>query len=297
MKNNSQLQKYIAASIVSATGQNFSIVDINTLSGGCINATYVVNDGSQKYFIKLNTARSLFMFEAEYQALLELENSHTIRIPHPVSTDQYGEHSWLVMEYLPLHNNGNHQKLGEQLAAMHKVTREQFGWDRDNTIGSTPQQNTYDGDWLNFFRERRLRYQLELAATKGYTGSLQKSGATLLACMDDFFVDYKPEASLLHGDLWSGNYAFIENGDPVIFDPATYYGDRETDIAMTELFGGFSTDFRSAYEACWPLDDGYKTRKQLYNCYHILNHLNLFGGGYASQAENLIRRLLSERND
>ena len=236
------------------------------------------------------------MFEAEYQALLELANSKSIRVPHPVSTGLYEEHSWLVMEYLPLHNNGNHHRLGEQLAAMHRVTRASFGWDRDNTIGSTPQTNTPDDDWLEFFRDRRLRYQLRLAATKGYTGSLQKAGATLLDCMDDFFIGYKPVPSLLHGDLWSGNYAFLENNDPVIFDPATYYGDRETDIAMTELFGGFNTEFRASYEACWPLDSGYETRKHLYNCYHILNHLNLFGGAYASQAENLITRLLSERN-
>lgn len=296
MKTNIPLQNNIAASIVAATGQRFSVADIDSLSGGCINATYVVNDNSQKYFIKLNTARSLFMFEAEYQALLVLENSHTIRIPHPVCTGLNDEHSWLVMEYLPLQNNGKHNRLGEQLAAMHKVTRDHFGWDIDNTIGSTPQINTPDEDWPDFFRDRRLRYQLDLAASKGYTGPLQKAGAALLACIDDFFSGYQPVPSLLHGDLWGGNYSFIEDGEPVIFDPALYYGDRETDIAMTELFGGFSADFRSAYEACWPLDDGYKTRKQLYNCYHILNHLNLFGGAYASQAENMIRGLLSERN-
>ena len=296
MKNNAQLQKNIAASISAANGQKFSIASLNSISGGCINATYVVNDGNRYFFLKLNSASSLSMFEAEYQALQELANSKSIRVPHPVCTGQYDSHSWLVMEYLPLHNNGNHLKLGEQLAAMHRVTRTSFGWDRDNTIGSTPQLNTAGNDWLEFFRDKRLQYQLRLAATKGYTGSLQKAGAALLDCMDDFFIGYKPVPSLLHGDLWSGNYAFLENNDPVIFDPATYYGDRETDIAMTELFGGFNTEFRASYEACWPLDSGYETRKHLYNCYHILNHLNLFGGAYASQAENLITRLLSERN-
>jgi fructosamine-3-kinase len=296
MKNNSQLQKNVASSISTAIGQKFSIDSLNSITGGCINATYVVNDGNRYFFIKMNSAGSLFMFEAEYQALLELANSNTIHVPHPVNTGLYEKHSWLVMEYLPLHNNGNHHKLGEQLAAMHRVTRASFGWDRDNTIGSTPQTNTPGDDWLDFFRDRRLQYQLRLAAAKGHTGSLQKAGAALLDCLDDFFIGYKPVPSLLHGDLWSGNYAFLENNDPVIFDPATYYGDRETDIAMTELFGGFTTEFRASYEACWPLDSGYETRKLLYNCYHILNHLNLFGGGYAAQAENLILRLLSERN-
>ncbi|HEC27826.1 MAG TPA: fructosamine kinase family protein [Gammaproteobacteria bacterium] len=296
MKNNTPLQKNIATSISAAISQKFSLAGLNTIAGGCINATYVVNDGDRYFFIKLNTSRSLFMFEAEYQALLELENSNTIRVPHPVCTGLYDKHSWLVMEHLSLHNNGNHHKLGEQLAAMHRLTRTSFGWDRDNTIGSTPQINTPDKDWLKFFRNRRLQYQLRLAAANGYTGSLQKAGAALVDCMDDFFIGYKPVPSLLHGDLWSGNYAFIENGDPVLFDPALYYGDREADIAMTELFGGFSSEFRSSYEDCWPLDDGYKTRRYLYNCYHILNHLNLFGGGYARQAEDMIMRLLSERN-
>ncbi|MFW2438809.1 MAG: fructosamine kinase family protein [Arenicellales bacterium] len=296
MKNNTQLKKYIAASISAATGQKFSIASLDSISGGCINATYVVSDGNRHFFIKMNNAGSLFMFEAEYQALHELANSKSIRVPHPVSTGLYEEHSWLVMEYLPLHSNGSHQKLGEQLAAMHRVTQENFGWSRDNTIGSTPQINTAGNDWLEFFRDQRLKYQLKLAATKGYTGSLQKAGAALLNCMDDFFIDYKPVASLLHGDLWSGNYAFLDDKEPVVFDPATYYGDRETDLAMTELFGGFTAEFRAAYEACWPLDSGYDIRKHLYNCYHILNHLNLFGGAYAAQAENLIVRLLSERN-
>lgn len=296
MKNNIPLQKNIATSISAAIRQKFSITKLNTLAGGCINTAYAVNDGDRYFFIKLNTARSLFMFEAEYQALLELENANTLRVPHPISTGHYDKYAWLAMEYLPLQNDGNHHKLGEQLAAMHKVTRDRFGWDRDNTIGSTLQINTPGDDWLEFFRHNRLEYQLKLAAAKGYTGSLQKAGATLVDCMDDFFSDYTPVPSLLHGDLWSGNYAFIENGDPVLFDPALYYGDREADIAMTELFGGFSNDFRSSYESCWPLDDGFKTRRHLYNCYHVLNHLNLFGGGYARQAEDMMMRLLSERN-
>ncbi|MDH5594042.1 MAG: fructosamine kinase family protein, partial [Gammaproteobacteria bacterium] len=112
--------------------------------------------------------------------------------------------------------------------------------------------------------------------------------------LDGFFTDYNPVASLLHGDLWSGNYAFLKTGEPVIFDPATYYGDREADIAMTELFGGFSAEFYAEYNNCYPLDSGYKTRKTLYNLYHILNHMNMFGGGYRGQAESMINSLLAE---
>ena len=117
-------------------------------------------------------------------------------------------------------------------------------------------------------------------------------GEKLLKNLERFFIGYEPKASLLHGDLWSGNYGYLNNGEPVIFDPAVYYGDRETDIAMTELFGGFPAEFYTAYNEAWPLDKGYQQRKNLYNLYHILNHFNLFGGGYAMQAENMMDQLL-----
>ena len=133
-----------------------------------------------------------------------------------------------------------------------------------------------------------------MAARKGGGGSLQRKGAELMECCQSLFTDYMPPPSLLHGDLWSGNCAFSANGAPLIFDPAVYYGDREADIAMTELFGGFGGDFYAAYNEAWPLDAGYKVRKTFYNLYHIINHFNLFGGGYASQAEGMIDRLLAE---
>ncbi len=296
MKNNSPLLNKISESISASINQNFFITGQNPVSGGCINTTSILTDGKQQFFIKLNTAGSLSMFEAEYHALLEIARTDTIRAPEPVCTGQHEQHAWLIMEYLPLQSQGHHAQLGEQLAAMHRVSHEYFGWDRENTIGSTPQINTANKDWPTFFQVHRLQYQLELAASKGYTGSLQTAGRKLLECINDFFSGYRVTPSLLHGDLWAGNFSFTGQGEPVIFDPATYYGDRETDIAMTELFGGFTSAFRSSYENCWPLDDGYGARKTLYNCYHILNHLNLFGGGYAAQAENMIMRILSERN-
>lgn len=296
MINNIPLLKKISISISDAIDRSFSISGVETVSGGCINSTYEINDGQNSFFIKINSSSSLHMFEAEHLALLDLEASNSLRVPHPVCTGKEAEHSWLVMEYLSLQNSGHHNELGKQLAAMHQYTNREFGWVRNNTIGSTAQINTPSNNWILFFREFRLRFQLDLAASNGYTGSLQKTGAALLDCIDDFFVGYTPQPSLLHGDLWGGNYAFDDNRLPVIFDPALYFGDRETDIAMTELFGGFSHEFRISYEEHWPLHDDYSTRKNLYNCYHILNHLNLFGGGYAHQAENMMQRLLSERN-
>ena len=189
---------------------------------------------------------------------------------------------------------GSLRKLGEGLAAMHRVTREEFGWDRDNTIGSTPQVNTKEKDWVAFYRTHRLEYQLRLVAEHGHGGTFQRKAERLLSDLELFFRDYRPMASLLHGDLWGGNYGFDTAGNPVVFDPAVYYGDREADLAMTELFGGFGTDFYAAYRERHPLDGGYAVRRHLYNLYHVLNHLNLFGGGYRSQAEGLIERLLAE---
>ena len=184
------------------------------------------------------------------------------------------------------------RELGRRLARLHRVTGSRFGWDRDNTIGATPQVNTPGSDWIAFWREHRLGFQLGLAARNGHGGRLQQRGGQLMEKLPEFFRDCTPAPSLLHGDLWGGNAGFDASGDPVIYDPAVYYGDRETDIAMTELFGGFSADFYSGYNAEFPLDAGYAHRKDLYNLYHVLNHLNLFGGGYGAQAERMIDRLL-----
>ena len=184
--------------------------------------------------------------------------------------------------------------LGEGLAAMHRHCASEFGWRQDNTIGTTPQLNSYSSDWLQFWSERRLKFQLQLADRNGYQGELLKLGARLSEACHVLFDNYHPQPSLLHGDLWSGNVAALPDGTPIIFDPAVYFGDRETDIAMTELFGGFNGSFYSAYNDAWPLDKGYQQRKHFYNLYHVLNHLNLFGGGYLRQAEHLMSRLLSE---
>jgi fructosamine-3-kinase len=283
-------------SISDATGQSFIIDHKTVLSGGSINSAHRISGCNHNYFIKLNQAHKLDMFEAEADALHELGDTKAIRVPDPVCFGEAADKSWLVTEYIELGRGAGDsaQCLGQQLAALHRHTSERFGWFRDNTIGSTPQQNVWMDDWVDYYRERRLQFQFELAAKNGFTGSLQLKGERLLADLDIFFSDYSPASSLLHGDLWGGNCAFDETGQPVIFDPAVYYGDREADIAMTELFGGFGADFYSAYNEAWPLDEGYKVRKQLYNLYHILNHANLFGGTYASQAESMIDRLLAE---
>ncbi len=288
------LWENIAEDIGAATGQQAALSQQGTVSGGCINQAMCVKYGDERYFVKLNSASQLAMFEAEARGLQELLDSHTLRVPQPVCWGENGESAWLVMEDLQLGGHGNGAGLGTGLAEMHHVTRPEFGWVQDNTIGSTPQSNTPADDWVTFWREQRLQFQLDLAARHGHGGRLQSQGERLLEKFPVLFAGYRPEAALLHGDLWSGNYSYTKEGEPVIFDPAVYYGDREADLAMTELFGGFGRDFYAAYREAYPLDPGYPVRKTLYNLYHILNHLNLFGGGYHSQALGMIDSLLSE---
>jgi protein-ribulosamine 3-kinase len=236
------------------------------------------------------------MFEAERDGLTELAGVGSVRVPVPVCTGQAGGSAFLVMEYIRFGRPAadSAARLGRGLAEMHRHAGESFGWWRDNTIGSTPQPNGLDDDWVRFWRDRRLGHQLHLAAANGFGGTLQRLGERLLAELPAFFTAYRPTPSLLHGDLWGGNYAVDGSGAPVIFDPAVYYGDRETDLAMTKLFGGFSEDFYAAYREAWPLDAGYRQREALYKLYHVLNHANLFGGGYARQAEGMMDQLLSE---
>ncbi|MGB5606002.1 MAG: fructosamine kinase family protein [Gammaproteobacteria bacterium] len=288
------LWETIATDIHAATGKQAAPGRQDPVGGGCINRAVRLHYGDASYFVKLNSAGQLDMFAAEAQGLQELRNSHSLRVPEPVCHGVAGQSAYLVLEYLELGGHGDPVALGEGLARMHRTSADRFGWLRDNTIGSTPQINTFADDWIAFWRERRLRFQLDLAAQHGHGGRLQSEGAKLLDEFPQLFANYAPQAALLHGDLWSGNYSYTQDGEPVIFDPAVYFGDREADLAMTELFGGFSRDFYAAYRNAYPLDTGYAVRKTLYNLYHVLNHLNLFGGGYLSQAQGMIDALLSE---
>ena len=293
---NNALWSCIAADITQSTGEVFTARHANAVGGGCINATYVLDDEGRRYFVKLNAAARRAMFAAEAQGLEEIVRANVIRAPAPVCHGIAGDQAYLVLEFIALSRSGgaSQEQLGQQLAAMHRVTRPRYGWTRDNTVGATPQHNTECDDWLEFWRTRRLGFQLQLAADNGYRGRLQSKGERLLAALPALLAGHTPPAALLHGDLWSGNYGVDARGAPVIFDPALYYGDRETDLAMTELFGGFSPRFYQAYNEAYPLPAGYRLRKSLYNLYHVLNHLNLFGGGYLAQAEQMLDRLLSE---
>jgi protein-ribulosamine 3-kinase len=285
----------VERSIREASGTAFAVESHSAIGGGCINECFRLRGRGREYFVKLNSAANADMFSAEAAGLEEIAGSHTVRVPQSVCHGANATASWLVLEHLELRagTDGSMRALGRKLAAMHHFTAREHGWKRDNTIGATPQVNTRSRDWIEFWRELRLAFQLRLAASKGHAGRLVADGNRLLEKLPAFFASYEPVPSLLHGDLWSGNAAAAAGGEPVIFDPAVYYGDREADLAMTELFGGFPPAFYEAYRAEYPLDAGYATRKQLYNLYHVLNHLNLFGGGYRAQAERMIGQLLA----
>jgi fructosamine-3-kinase len=285
----------IADSIGAATGRDFRAQPPRGLGGGCVNSAFELSDGDQRWFVKTNRADLLAMFEAEAEGLGALAASATLRAPQALCTGRSADTAFIVMEHLQLGHGGDMawREAGRQLAALHRCGHAAFGWHRANTIGATPQHNDWRDDWTGFWHEQRLGFQLELAARNGYRGRLQTLGEDLLGRFA-VLIDHDPQPSLLHGDLWSGNLGFTRSAQPVIYDPATYYGDREAELAMTELFGGFSPDFYAAYREAWPIDPGYRVRKTLYNLYHVLNHLNLFGGGYGAQAEHMMQSLLTE---
>ncbi|MGE5640801.1 MAG: fructosamine kinase family protein [Clostridia bacterium] len=218
---------------------------------------------------------------AEAQGLEALRQAGA-RVPAVVSLDEQA----LVLEYLELESTGDFAALAGMLVAVHAHRGPRYGWPSDNFIGLAPQANGWYDDWAEFFVERRLRPQYARAAANGY--------ALDWLPFERLLAGHRPPPSLLHGDLWRGNVGFVRGSaglEPVLFDPAVYYGDAECDLAMSELFGGFPPQFYGAY----PLREGYERRKHLYNLYHLLNHLNLFGGGYLAQVTEtlgLLRRLL-----
>lgn len=286
----------IAARVAQTTGNRFAIERQYSVGGGCINNACVIEGAGQRYFVKHNEADRLPMFEAEMEGLRELAQASAVRVPAPICCGCAADRAFLVLEHIEFGDDrlGAMALLGEQLAALHRLPRPHFGWTRDNTLGSTPQRNTPSSDWLAFWYEHRLGFQLALAREHGASRRLLDKAGRLSTDAGAFFQGYAPRPSLLHGDLWSGNADTDTEGRPVLFDPAVYYGDREADIAMTELFGGFSTRFYQAYRDAFPLDPGYGVRKTFYNLYHVLNHFNLFGGGYGPQAEQMVDSLLSE---
>jgi len=257
------------------------IESVAGVTGGCIHDCYRVNIAGTTRFLKINSTDYEDAFAAEADGLAALREGGMCA-PEPYSHGVAAGRAYLVLEYLELTGRKDFAALGRMLAAAHRKGGPRFGRHRDNYIGATPQQNGWSDNWSEFWMEHRMRPQFELAVRNGFR--IEPPDVSLLK-------HHAPTPSLLHGDLWGGNAGFTAHG-PVVFDPAVYYGDREADLAMTELFGGFPREFYEAYEDGWPLEEGYERRKHLYNLYHLLNHLNLFGGGYLAQVESALRLLL-----
>ncbi len=277
------------------TGLRLFRDNVRQVGGGSIHRAYRLEGDSGAVFMKLNATDHLAGFDAEAMGLEALAGTNSLRVPGVLGRGQASGMAYLLLEWLELTGSSaiGGDRLGKGLAALHRHTGKAFGFTQDNFIGSTPQPNDWTDNWVDFFREHRLGFQLRLASDNGF-GFLLADGRQLMESLESFFEGYQPEPSLLHGDLWAGNQDRTHSGEPVIFDPAVYYGDRETDLAMTGLFGGFGRDFYQAYYSEWPLSPGWEARSSLYQLYHVLNHANLFGGAYGRDAHGRIRDLLDQ---
>lgn len=251
---------------------------------------YILENAQYQFFIKLAAKGQKSHFEAEVVGLEHLRIASDLYIPQVISCGVTAQKSFLILEYLPFTSptESDWRQFGQQLAKLHQFEPQpMYGWQEDNYIGASVQPNQWHKKWATFFAEQRIGYQLQLLKEKGHQladiESLVNKVKTLL-------LNHQPKASLLHGDLWQGNCNFIYQ-QACLFDPACYYGDRETDLAMTELFGKFPMPFYQGYNQIWPLDDGYEYRKPVYQLYHILNHALLFGGNYLASAHSLIINL------
>jgi protein-ribulosamine 3-kinase len=286
----------LEAALSRALGVPMAHQPTQPVAGGSINKAHRYDSQRGPVFVKTGDATACEMFAAEAAGLNALAQTQTVRTPKVLTVGAWEQGAFIALEWIDFGSatRTTEAALGERLAWLHRTTQAEFGWWRDNTIGSTPQTNTPCADWAMFLRERRLRHQLDLAANRGAGGALRARGELLCESLDAFFANYHPKPSLLHGDLWGGNWGADQDGLPVVFDPAVYFGDREADIAMTRLFGGFGAAFYAAYQSTWPLDAGAPVRSTLYNLYHVLNHFNLFGGGYLAQARSMIDQLLAE---
>lgn len=266
--------------------------NVHPVAQGQWTDAWQLRDGTRNWFVKTASARYAPLLDAEAQGLAALRATGVIRVPEVIAAGA----GWLLLEWLDLRplDGRAAARLGAALAALHLAPAgERHGWAHDNFIGGTTQRNGWHTRWIDFWRECRLAPQLELAARNGHDGALQRDGARLLSGLDALVAGHEPKPALLHGDLWGGNAGALPDGTPVLFDPAVYIGDRETDLAMTALFGGFGREFDAAYRTVCPIDGGFEIRRELYNLYHLLNHLNLFGRAYLGRCRDILTRLTS----
>ena len=284
----------VAEAIERVAGAGVTIVTERPISGGCIaDGRRIELSNGESYFLKRSAGLPPQMFVAEAAGLEALADCGGPRVPRAAAVHAAEHGSFILMEWIEHGSRGAGfaREFGTQLAALHRTRRvDRFGFDMDNFIGSTPQPNGWMDSWHDFYRERRIGFQTRLARDRGMVDTtLVRRIDQILARLEDLLP--APEfPSLLHGDLWGGNYIVDDRGGAVLIDPAVWYGHREADLAMTELFGGFPSGFYESYREAWPLTNGYADRVPLYNLYHLLNHANIFGQGYVSSVRSIVNR-------
>ncbi len=284
----------VAQALREALGEPVEGLSLDPAGGGCINSAATTEVGGRRLFVKWNDRPLPDQFAAEAAGLQALKDSGTsLVIPRPIAWSDAGPgRSFLVIDYLPQgkRQRGFDEALGRGLAELHRASDARgFGFEVDGYCGATPQPNGWLPSWVDFYRERRLAHQLELARENGLDAEALADGERVSARLDQLLGEPEPSA-LIHGDLWSGNLHVAPDGRPALIDPAVYYGHREAELGMMLLFGGFGERVLAAYDEAFPLQGGWRERVDLYSLYHVLNHFNLFGGGYGTQAARLLRR-------
>lgn len=263
------------------------ILDLLPVSGGCISEAWQVITAEETVFVKLSTSLLPGMLAAEAEGLHELAKSGAIRVPEVIRLTE----DFLVLEFIPTATNpptNFWSKLGRQLANLHAYSQKIPGFHQDNFIGRSPQKNHRTSNWKDFFWQSRLLPQWEMAMQRGVPNKIKLLWQKLEILWSATLEGSSPQASLLHGDLWSGNVLVSNNGDPVVIDPAVYYGDAEADLSLTYLFGGFPAKFYDAYHEIRPKSEGFVRRQKVYQLYHLLNHFNLFGNSYTQSVESCL---------
>lgn len=269
------------------------IINVSTLSGGDINNAACLHTKDSRFFIKWNDApNALKMFESEANGLISISNTKTIFTPKIISCSVYQDKAYLILDFIEAKEDVDNEdlfKFGTQLADLHNCGEDYFGFEEDNFIGTLPQKNSIKKSWSEFYIDNRLRPQLDLAKKQSYLSQIS------FQSIDSFYNETKDllagiRPSLLHGDLWSGNYIISKNGTPYLIDTAAYYGHREVDLAMSELFGDFGESFYQGYNSVFKIDPEYSSRKDLYQLYYLLVHLNLFGRSYEGACLRIIRK-------
>lgn len=286
-----------AAEITGSIGLGGEVLGLRPVGGGDTSQTYLLQAGHGSVFVKIESTNRADLLAAEADGLQALASSACVRVPDVLGLGIFkaGDGSWLALEALSLKSRSPSidRRLGGQLAEMHRHQGKAFGWHRDNYLGPMPQSNATAPDWGEFFSRQRLAPQIDRLRDAGAAPAVSRLVQPLLAAWHRLNADHDPAPSLLHGDLWAGNAAALSDATPVIYDPAVHYGDRECDLAMADLFGGYAEAFFSAYQQAWPLPRGWQQRRGFYQLYHLLNHANLFGGGYAARVEQSMQALIA----